>query len=87
MLELLEHDDRAGFTHDEPVASRVERPTRPGRVVVPPREGAHGTEAGDADLVDRRLGAAAEHHLGSAEPDVVQALPDRHVGRRAGRAL
>src|SRR2546427_629824 len=81
--------DEAGprLTHDEPVASGVERPARTGRVVVPPGEGTHGTKAGDADLVDRRLGPPAEHHVGTAEPDVVEALSDRHVRRGAGRAL
>src|SRR5206468_2947459 len=74
VLELLQHDDGAGLTHDEAVALRVERARGALRVVVPPRERTHRAEAGDADTGDRRLRAAGEHHVGAAQPDRVGAL-------------
>ena len=87
VLELLENDDAAGLAHDEAVALGVERTARGLGVGVAPRERAHGSEATDADLRDPGLGAAGEHDVGTAEPDVVESLADRHVGGRAGRAL
>ena len=87
VLQLLEHDHAAGLAHHEAVAPRVERPGRALRVVVPARERPHRAEAGDADARDPRLGAAAEHHVRTAEPDRVGALADRHVRRGAGGAL
>ena len=87
MLELLEHDQRARLAHHEAVPPGVERPRRALGVVVSPRQRAHRAEARDADLVDRRLGPAAQHHVRPAEPDLVDTVADRHVRRRARRAL
>ena len=87
VLELLEHDHRARLAHHEAVALEVERARRRLRVAVPPRDRAHRAEAGDPDARHRRLGAAADHHVGAAEPDRVEAVADRHVRRRARRAL
>ena len=86
-FELLEHEHRARLAHHEAVALRVERPAGTLRIFVATRERAHRTEAGDPDLVDRRLGPAAEHHVGATKPDVVEPLADRHVRRRARGAL
>ncbi len=87
VLELLEHEHRTDLAHHEAVASRVERARRALRVVVAPRERTHRAEPRDPDLVDRGLGAAAEHDVGAAEPDRVRPVADRHVRRRAGGAL
>ena len=87
VLELLEHEHGGGLAHHEPVALVVERARRMLRIVVAPRERAHRVEAGDADLGDRRLGAAGEHHVRAAEADRVHRVADRHVRRRARGAL
>ncbi len=87
VLELLQDEHGARLAHDEPVPLGVERPTRVLGVVVTPGQRAHGREAGDAHLRDRRLGAAAEHRVRAAEPDRVERVADGHVRGRAGRAL
>ena len=87
MLELLQDDDRRGFAHHEPVALGIEGSAAPFWIVISPRQGAHRAEARDPDLVDRRLGSPAEHHVRAAEPDLVGSVADRHVRRGAGRAL
>src|SRR5207237_967697 len=74
MLELLEYDDAACLAHHEPVTLAVERTTRPLRIVVAPGERAHRPEAGDPALVDRGLGAAAEHDVRPAAPHLVRAV-------------
>ena len=86
-LMLLQHQHARRLAHHEAVALEVERPRRGSRVVVPPRQRAHRSEAGDADLGHRRLRAAAEHHVRASEPDRVQAVADRHVRGGARRAL
>ena len=70
-----------------PSRPAVERARRSRRVVVSHRQRAHRAEAREPDRCDRRLGAAAEHHVGAAEPDRIQAVADRHVRRCAGGAL
>ena len=87
VLELLEHEDRSRLAHHEPVARAIERTRRALRIVVAARERAHRVEAGDADLGDRRLRPAREHHVGATHADRVRGVADRHVRRRAGRAL
>ena len=41
------------------------------------RQGAAGDEAGDADLADRRLGAARHHDVGVAVLDETHGVADR----------
>ena len=66
VLQLLEHEHGARLAHDEAVAAGVEGAGRMLGIVVSLRESAHRGEAGDADLVDRSLGAAAEHDVRAA---------------------
>src|SRR5262249_52337515 len=87
VLELLEYDNCSRLTHDEAVSLGVEGTAGSLGIVIPAGERAHGREAGDPDPRHRRLGAAAEHDLGPAEPDRIETVPDRHVPRRAGLAL
>ena len=70
-----------------PSRSAVERARGGRRVVVSARERPHRAEAGDPDRGHRRLGAAAEHDVGAAEPDRVQAVADRHARRGTGARL
>ena len=86
VLELLEHQNRARLAHHEPVAVGVERPTCRRGVMVAAGKRAHRRETGDPGARNRRVGAAAEHHLGTAEPDRIEAVPDRHLRRGAGGA-
>ena len=87
VLELFEHEQRARLAHHEAVPPRVERPRSPLGVVIAPREGAHRAEARDAHLAHRRLGTAAEHHVGATQPDRVRSVTDRHVRGGTRRAL
>jgi hypothetical protein len=87
VLEILEDEDRARLAHDEPVALRVERPAAALGVVVPARERPHRAEPRDADARDRGFRPAGEHHVRAAQPDRIEALPDRHVRGGARRAL
>ena len=87
MLVLLEHDDGAGLAHHETVALGVERPRCPLGVVIAQRQRTHRRETGYPDLVHGGLGAAAEHHIRTSEPDRVEAVADRHVRGGARCAL
>ena len=61
--------DRRSLGDHESVAASVERARCCRRIVVSDRQSAHRAEAGEPDRRDRRLGAAAEHDVGAAEPD------------------
>ena len=75
--------------------SAITNPSRPAsngtrrsrRIAVSHRQRAHRPEAREPDRCDRRLGAAAEHHVGSVEPDRIQAVAERHVRGCACGAL
>jgi len=87
VLQLLEHENGAALAHHETVAVAIEGTTAGLRVIVPPRECAHGREAADPNRSDPRLRAAGEHYVGATEPDRVGGIAERDVRGGAGRAL
>ena len=71
--QLLEDEHGGRLGHHEAVALGVERPRRAGGLVVSLRERAHRAEPGHRDRGHRRLRAAADHHVGAAQADRVDA--------------
>ena len=84
MLEFLEHHHRRALAKHEAVAVVVERPARPGRLVVPRGERREQVEARDAERMDHAVGAAGEHHVGLAAANDLGRLADRLAGGGAG---
>ena len=85
VLQFLEHDAARAFAHDEAVAIAVVGARgllRP--VVEAGRQRAAGAKAGQREAVDRRFGAARDHHVGVAERDQPPGVADRVRAGRAG---
>jgi hypothetical protein len=85
VFQLLEHDHGCSFGHHESVATGIEGPRCARGVVVARRERAHGAETGHHGRRDRRLGAAAQHHIGATQADCILRVADCDVRRGAGR--
>ena len=86
VLVFLEHDHTRALAHDKPVAIRVIGPAGgPGIVRALGAERLAGVEPRDADLADRRLGPAGDHHVGIAEHDQAAGVPDGVGAGRTGR--
>ena len=84
VLELFEHQRAGALSHHEAVAVLVIRTRGARRIVVEfGRQRPQRREAGERQPVDRRLGAARDHHVGVAKRDHAAGVADR---MRAGRA-
>ena len=84
VLVFLENDDAGTLAHDEAVAVGVIGARGLLWLVGPlGGQGLAGVEASDADLADRRLGPARDHHVGVAVADQAHGVAD---GMGAGRA-
>src|SRR5206468_3414160 len=84
VFQLLDDEDSRSLARDETVAILVERPRRPGGIVVALAERAGGGEPGDAEEGDGRLGAAADDDVRVAVLDMAHRFADGMVPRRAG---
>ncbi len=82
----FKHHAARAFAHDEAVAVAVVGPrSRFGPIVETGRKRAAGGEARDANAIDRRFGAARDHHLGLAERDKPRGVANRVRAGGAGR--
>ena len=70
---LLQHQDAGALAHHKAGTLGVKGDGGPVGVV-PHMEGPHGGEAADGQGGDGGLGAAAQHHLGIAVPDVAEGV-------------
>src|SRR6185437_14169702 len=85
VLEGFEHDHAGALAHYEAVAVLVIGPRGARRLFVEGgRERAQRREAGERNAVDRRFGAAGQHHVGVAEHDHAGAVADRVRAGRSG---
>ena len=85
VLEFLEHDASGAFAHHKAVAIAVVGARGLlGPVVEAGRQGAAGAKSGQRKAIDRRLGAAGDHHVGVAEGDQPSRVADRVRAGRAG---
>ena len=83
----FDHHDSGALTEHEAVPGSVERPGRPGRVVVPLREGAHVAEGGERHRQERRLRTAGDDHVALVVGDQSQGVLEGDDPRRARRDL
>ena len=85
VLQLFHHQHAGTLADHEAVAAAVERPAGLlGGVVVARADRLQGAEAGHRQRGDRRLGAAAQDHVGGAVLDPAVCLADGVVGGGAG---
>src|SRR5690349_3724992 len=77
VLELFENHDPRAFANHEAVAITFERTRRMYRIVVVGGKRAHRGETRDAHRRDRRLRTAADHHVGIAALNDLEAVADR----------
>src|SRR5689334_7742540 len=86
VLELFENQDPRALADNETIAVAFERTRRMYRIVVVGGKRAHRGEARDAHRRDRRLRAAADHHVGVAALNDLEAVANRvRAGRAGGR--
>ena len=83
-VRRLEDEQRGALAHDEPVATRVERPgRRPGLVVVAGRQRPDDVEGTERERAQRDLAAAGDRRIDSTLAQVPERLADRDRTRRA----
>ena len=80
----LEHEQRRALAHDEPVATRVERPRgAPGLVVVTGRQRPDDVERAERERAQRDLAAAGDRGVDAALAQVAERLAERDGAGRA----
>jgi hypothetical protein len=86
MIQRLDHHHGGALAHDESVTIAIERTRRPHRLLAEAgRQRASRREAPEADLVERRFGAAGEDDIRLAGPDHAHRIADRLHTRGTGR--
>ena len=83
VIQLLQHQDGRALTHDKAAALRVKGDGGP-LGVAGSGQSAHGGEAAHGQGSDGGLGAAGEHHLGVAVPDVAEGVAHGVAAAGAG---
>ena len=85
MLQLLEYHNAGAFTQHETVAITVKRTAGVCRIVVPFGKRFHGSERAKANVRERGLAAAGDHHLDLAVANQLIGIAHRVRGAGAGR--
>src|SRR5205823_1621459 len=83
-LQLFEHKQPRAFADDEAIAVALERPRDTRRLIVARRKRAHGRKTCDAHRRDGRFSAAADHNVGVAALNDLEAVADGMRARGAG---
>src|SRR5687767_6972556 len=83
-LELFENHDSRAFTNHKAIAVSFKWPRRVERIVIIGRERAHRRKTRHAHRRDRRLRAAADHHVGIATFNDLETVANRVCACGAG---
>ena len=85
MLQLFKDQDARAFTDHKAIAVAIKRAACVLGIIVASRQRAHRGEPADAHRRDRGFGASADHRVGVASLNDLEAVADGVRARRTGR--